>query len=91
MNRSRQVGRVGVEGDDLDALGHGGLFSVGQSAVGSLADTMRAFAPLLIAAWMAGICEAGVACGAAGLGAGARRAPQRGERPAGFTLSAVVK
>src|SRR6266536_2070376 len=24
-------------------------------------DTMRAFAPLLIAAWMAGICEAGVA------------------------------
>ena len=26
-----------------------------------VADTMSAFAPLLIAAWMAGICEAGVA------------------------------
>src|SRR5205085_12656723 len=36
-------------------------FSVGHSAVGSVADTMSAFAPLLIAAWMAGICEAGVA------------------------------
>jgi hypothetical protein len=36
-------------------------FRVGQSAEGSVADTMRAFAPLLIAAWMAGICEAGVA------------------------------
>src|SRR3954463_5597830 len=32
-------------------------FSVGHSAVGSVADTMSAFAPLLIAAWMAGICE----------------------------------
>jgi len=36
-------------------------FSVGHSAVGSVADTMSAFAPLLMAAWMAGICEAGVA------------------------------
>src|SRR5262249_15179924 len=36
-------------------------FRVGHSADGSVADTMRAFAPLLIAAWMAGICEAGVA------------------------------
>ena len=36
-------------------------FSVGHSAVGSVAETMSAFAPLLIAAWMAGICEAGVA------------------------------
>ena len=34
---------------------------VGHSAVGSVADTMSAFAPLLIAPWMAGICEAGVA------------------------------
>ena len=36
-------------------------FSVGHRAVGSVADTMSAFAPLLIAAWMAGIWEAGVA------------------------------
>src|SRR5262252_5061523 len=36
-------------------------FSVGHSAVGSVADTMSAFAPLEIAAWIAGICEAGVA------------------------------
>ena len=35
--------------------------SVGQSAVGSVADTMSALAPLEIAAWMAGICDAGVA------------------------------
>ena len=35
--------------------------SVGHRAVGSVADTMSTFAPLLIAAWMAGICEAGVA------------------------------
>ena len=36
-------------------------FSVGHSAVGSVADTISAFAPLVIAAWMAGICEDGVA------------------------------
>ena len=36
-------------------------FSVGHSADGSVADTSSAFAPLVIAAWMAGICEAGVA------------------------------
>ena len=36
-------------------------FRVGHSAVGSVADTIRMLAPLVIAAWMAGICEAGVA------------------------------
>src|SRR5215472_1850697 len=35
--------------------------SVGHSAVGSVADTMRALAPLEMAAWIAGICDAGVA------------------------------
>jgi hypothetical protein len=35
--------------------------SVGHSAVGSVADTTSAFAPLEIAAWIAGICEDGVA------------------------------
>jgi hypothetical protein len=34
---------------------------VGHSAVGSVADTMSALAPLEIAAWIAGICAAGVA------------------------------
>jgi hypothetical protein len=35
--------------------------SVGHSAVGSVADTISAFAPLETAAWIVGICEAGVA------------------------------
>src|SRR5580704_2736296 len=35
--------------------------SVGHSAVGSVADTISAFAPLETAAWIAGICDAGVA------------------------------
>src|SRR5215471_11645423 len=35
--------------------------SVGHSAVGSVADTMRMLAPLVIAAWMAGSSDAGVA------------------------------
>src|SRR6185437_7496738 len=35
--------------------------SVGHSAVGSVADTRSALAPLEIAAWMAGICDDGVA------------------------------
>src|SRR6266516_2905571 len=37
------------------------LFSVGHSADGSVPDTSSASAPLVMAAWMAGICEAGVA------------------------------
>ena len=36
-------------------------FRVGHSADGSVADTMSALAPLVIAAWMAGIWEEGVA------------------------------
>ena len=36
---------------------------VGQSADGvGLADTMSAFAPFVIAAWIAGSCDAAVAC-----------------------------
>src|SRR3979490_1074972 len=35
--------------------------SVGQSAEASVADTRRTLAPLVIAAWIAGICEAAVA------------------------------
>jgi hypothetical protein len=35
--------------------------SVGHSAVGSVADTISALAPLEMAAWIAGICEDAVA------------------------------
>jgi hypothetical protein len=35
--------------------------SVGHRAVGSVADTMSALAPVEMAAWIAGICEDGVA------------------------------
>src|SRR5689334_5886262 len=35
--------------------------SVGHRAVGSVADTIRMLAPLVIAAWMAGSSDAGVA------------------------------
>jgi hypothetical protein len=37
-------------------------FSVGQSADASVAETMSALAPFVIAAWIAGICDAAVAC-----------------------------
>src|SRR3954471_23306429 len=37
-------------------------FSVGHSADASVAETMSAFAPFVIAAWIAGICDAAVAC-----------------------------
>src|SRR5256714_13534438 len=66
-------------------------FRVGQSAEGSVADTMRAFAPLLIAAWMAGICEAGVAWVPLVSVPVAPSAPSAASAPPVFTLSAVVK
>src|SRR5207247_2731069 len=37
-------------------------WSVGQSADASVAETISAFAPFVIAAWIAGICDAAVAC-----------------------------
>src|SRR5215475_6542660 len=66
-------------------------FSVGQSADGSVADTMRAFAPLLIAAWMAGICEAGVAWVPLVSVQVAPSVLSAASAPPVFTLSAVVK
>ena len=60
MNRSRQVGRVRVVGDDRDPL-RIAEFSVGQSAAGRSPTRAATFAPFVIAAWIAGICEAGVA------------------------------
>jgi len=66
-------------------------FSVGHSAVGSVADTMSAFAPLLIAAWMAGICEAGVAAVPLVSEPVSPSASSAAIAPPDFALSAVVK
>ena len=81
---------VGVVGDHGDALGHR-RFSVGHSAVGSVADTIRALAPLVIAAWMAGICEAGVAAVPLVSVPVSPSALSAASAPPDFTLSAVVK
>ena len=59
-------------------------FSVGHSADGSVADTISALAPLVIAAWMAGICEAGVAAVPLVSVPVSPSVRQRGERPAGL-------
>src|ERR1700678_2730841 len=60
MNKSRQVGAsesyvTTVMPRDIAAC------SVGHRAVGSVADRIRALAPLVIAAWIAGSWDAGVA------------------------------
>ena len=59
-------------------------FSVGHSAVGSVADTTSALAPLVIAAWMAGICEAGVAAVPLVSVPVLTERAERGDRAAGF-------
>src|SRR5580704_12674459 len=64
---------------------------VGQSADGSVADTMSALAPLVMAAWMAGICEAGVAAVPLVSDPVSPRACSAASAPPEFTLSAVVK
>ena len=66
-------------------------FSVGHSAFGSVADTMSALAPLVIAAWMAGICEAGVAAVPLVSVPVSPRRLSAAIAPPDFTLSAVVK
>jgi len=66
-------------------------FSVGHRAVGSVADTMSTFAPLLIAAWMAGICEAGVAAVPLVSVPDSPSASRAAIAPPVFALSAVVK
>ena len=57
---------------------------MGHSAVGSVADTMSTFAPLLIAAWMAGIWEAGVAAVPLVSVPVSPSAVERGDRAAGL-------
>ena len=65
--------------------------SVGQSAVGSVAETMSAFAPLEIAAWIAGICEDGVADVPLVSVPVSPRALSAAMAPPELALSAVVK
>src|ERR1022692_3492211 len=66
-------------------------FSVGQSAAGSVADTISALAPLVIAAWIAGICEAGVAAVPLVSVPVSPSALRAASAPPDLTLSAVVK
>src|SRR5579862_1583170 len=66
-------------------------FSVGQSADASVADTSRMFAPLVIAAWMAGIWEAGVAAVPLVSVPDSLRAFRAAIAPPDFALSEVVK
>src|SRR6266705_6720912 len=67
------------------------LFSVGHSADGSVAETSSALAPLVIAAWRAGICEAGVAAVPLVSVPDSPSACRAAIAPPDFTLSAVVK
>src|SRR5258705_4586119 len=64
---------------------------LGHSADGSVADTMSALAPLVIAAWMAGICEDGVAAVPLVSEAVSPSVCRAAMAPPEFTLSAVVK
>src|SRR5713226_6769758 len=66
-------------------------FRVGQSAEGSVAETMSALAPLVIAAWMAGICDAGVAAVPLVSLPVSPSVPSAARAPPEFTLSEVVK
>src|SRR5690349_17465321 len=65
--------------------------SVGHSAVGSVADTISAFAPLEIAAWIAGIWLAGVAAVPLVSVPVSPRALSAAIAPPELALSAVVK
>src|SRR6266542_4509354 len=66
-------------------------FSVGQSADASVAETMRASAPFLIAALMAGICDAAVAAVPLVSVPFSPSAFSAASAPPDLTLSAVVK
>jgi hypothetical protein len=66
-------------------------FSVGHSAVGSVADTISAFAPFETAAWIAGISAAGVAAFPLVSVPVSPSALSAAIAPPEFALSAVVK
>ena len=65
--------------------------SVGHSAVGSVAETMRTLAPLAIAAWMAGSWEADVAAEPLVSVPVEPSSLTAASAPPVFTLSATVK
>src|SRR5262249_29270263 len=66
-------------------------FRVGQSADASVAETLGAFARVVIAAWIAGICEAAVACVPLVSVPFSPSVFNAASAPPDFTLSAVVK
>src|SRR5580698_3528514 len=66
-------------------------FKVGHRAEGSVAETSRIFAPLVIAAWIAGICDAGVAAVPLVSVAVSPSAWNAAIAPPDLALSAVVK
>src|SRR5262245_26341837 len=66
-------------------------FRVGQSAEASVAETISAFAPFVIAAWIAGICDAAVACVPLVSVPVSFRSLSALSAPPDLTLSAVVK
>jgi hypothetical protein len=65
--------------------------SVGHSAVGSVAEMISAFAPLLTAAWMAGIWDAGVSAVPLVSVPVSPSVSSAAIAPPEFALSAVVK
>ncbi len=65
--------------------------NVGHRAVGSVADTISALAPLAIAAWMAGSWEAEVAAEPLVSLPDSPSAPSAARAPPVLTLSATVK
>jgi hypothetical protein len=90
MNRLRHVGAS-------ESYVTTGMFrliaelSVGHSAVGSVAETISALAPLLTAAWMAGIWAAGVPAVPLVSVPVSPRASSAAIAPPELALSAVVK
>src|SRR5215467_12283918 len=89
-NRSRQAGASESYMTTVMPLAMA-EFSVGHSADGSVADTMRTLAPLVTADWIAGICEAGVAAVPLVSVPVSPSALSAASAPPEFTLSAVVK
>ena len=76
------AGRAGLDYLRIDPL---------KVDVGKVADTMSAFAPFVIAAWIAGICDAAVACVPLVSLPCSFSAFSAASAPPDFTLSEVVK
>src|SRR5215472_5670535 len=89
-NRSRQDGASESYMTTVMPLAMA-AFSVGHSAVGSVADTMRMLAPLVTDAWMAGSSDAGVAAVPLVSVPVSPSAWSPAIAPPDFALSAIVK